>query len=70
MWLDKLNEERINVKESFDGLSFFHDNLRPLCEIDEPTKEKVEKLIKNAFDCHLDSTYERVRFNLRNLFQH
>lgn len=53
-WLDSVREERKNVQKFFGKLDRFRENIKPLTKIDNSVRSEVERLINNAFQCHLD----------------
>lgn len=53
-WLDGLNADRDRVHKSFQKLTYFSSNLKALPLLKEKIREKVQKLIDQALDCHLD----------------
>lgn len=59
IWLDKLNDERKNVYLLFEKLNYFINNLKPLSLLDDETSDRIQKLIKTAFECHLDPQHLR-----------
>lgn len=53
-WLDKVHEERTQVQKWFKKLDFFSTNLKPRSALDPENLQKIDLLVKSAFDCHLD----------------
>lgn len=53
LWMDKLLEERDNVLETFQSLRFYIDNFKPVTEIKEEHREKMQKFLNQAYECHL-----------------
>ncbi|XP_059615593.1 E3 ubiquitin-protein ligase SHPRH [Phlebotomus argentipes] len=54
MWLDKVFECRSEVREAFEQLKFFMHYVNPERVITAEVRQKIDKLIREAFDCHLD----------------
>lgn len=53
-WLDNLNAGRNGVHDSFAELSYLTANLKALPMLEAEVREKVQKLVDRALDCHLD----------------
>lgn len=51
--MDKVIEERENVREMFENLQFYIDNFKPVAEIDPTHRDKVLKFLNQAYECHL-----------------
>ncbi|KAJ6644541.1 E3 ubiquitin-protein ligase SHPRH, partial [Pseudolycoriella hygida] len=58
IWLDRFDQERNQVQESFKQLEFFSNNIKPRSGLDPENLQKVDALVKAAFDCHLDNDEE------------
>uniref|UniRef100_A0A182R7E4 E3 ubiquitin-protein ligase SHPRH n=1 Tax=Anopheles funestus TaxID=62324 RepID=A0A182R7E4_ANOFN len=56
IWLDKVVERHRQLKEGFQSLAFFVDNLQPNHLWPEETRKNIEQLVRTAFACHLDPT--------------
>lgn len=53
LWMDRVLEERENVKKMFDNLRFYIDNFKPITQIDPKHRDKVQKFLYQAYECHL-----------------
>lgn len=53
-WLDKVDEERKKVQKWFKKLDFLSTNLKPRSVLDPENLQRIDLLVKSAFDCHLD----------------
>lgn len=58
MWWDKLIKARDANIKSFTSLNYFIKNIKPKNLLTTDEYNKIEKLIKNAFSCHLDKSHE------------
>lgn len=54
-WLDRIREERQNVQKFFGKLKYLTDNIIPISQLDSDVRFNIERLVQNAFACHLDS---------------
>ncbi|XP_055700948.1 E3 ubiquitin-protein ligase SHPRH [Phlebotomus papatasi] len=54
VWLDNVFESRRAVAKAFKKLRFFTENISPTRQSDPEIREKIERLIYDAFDCHLN----------------
>uniref|UniRef100_A0A182NHY7 RING-type domain-containing protein n=1 Tax=Anopheles dirus TaxID=7168 RepID=A0A182NHY7_9DIPT len=62
-WLDKIVKRRAAVQKGFQSLEFFVETLRPnhLCQ--GKSRERIDKLVRTAFACHLDPALFEVDEN-------
>lgn len=58
IWLDKIEKQRKEVQKWFKKLEFFSTNLKPQSVLDAENCERIEFLVKSAFDCHLNKEEE------------
>lgn len=59
-WLNELFATRKNVLIHFDELRFYMDNFKPLNDMENGGREKMEEFLKEAHECHLvTSTFLR-----------
>lgn len=47
-------EERENVQKEFEKLQFYIDNFKPIAEIDSANRDKMQKFLTDAYECHLN----------------
>lgn len=66
LWIDKLNDERKNVFNCIKKLNYFINNLKPLSALNDETSEKIQKLVDEALECHLDPDDLRNTKNKKN----
>lgn len=53
IWMDKVIEERENVRKMFDDLQFYIDNFKPISQIEAKHRDKMVKFLNQAYECHL-----------------
>lgn len=53
LWMDRVLEERENVKKMFSNLRFYINNFKPIIQIDPEHRDKVLKFLHQAYECHL-----------------
>lgn len=53
-WLDKIRDERKSLEKWFEKVQFFADNLKRRQQLDVDIFNKIENLIRSAFECHLN----------------
>lgn len=51
--MDKVLEERENVQETFENLQFYIENFKPITEIEPEHRDKMQKFLDRAYECHL-----------------
>lgn len=66
-WLDEVRAERQNVQKFFGKLDRFRENIKPLSKMNDSVRFEVERLINNAFQCHL--SLENVSECLYTIFE-
>lgn len=53
-WLKKIDDERKSLEKWFEKVLFFADNLKRRQQLDVNILNKIETLIRSAFECHLN----------------
>lgn len=53
LWMDRVIEERENVRTMFENLRFYIDKFKPISQIDPDHRDKVHKFLNQAYECHL-----------------
>lgn len=61
LWMDKVIEERENVQRIFEKLQFYVDNFKPITEIKPEHRDKMQRFLNQAYECHLKVKNERER---------
>lgn len=52
--MDKILEERENLQKTFEQFQFYIDNFKPISQIDPKHREKMQKFLNQAYECHLN----------------
>lgn len=54
VWFDKVQQHRDQLQTAFKSIDYFATNLRPKHQWPADAKDRIEKLVRDAFLCHLD----------------
>lgn len=66
VWIDTVINERKRVLQYFNKLKFYIDNFKPLAEIDDSDRDKMQAFLHQASECHLDleESEDRVFYSI------
>ncbi|XP_055534746.1 E3 ubiquitin-protein ligase SHPRH [Wyeomyia smithii] len=60
VWLDKVKNHREQLEKAFEKIDYFCSNLKPKHLWPEKDRNRIEKLVQDAFLCHLDPELDEL----------